>query len=58
MDLHHGKIPLHPYIWKIVLKGTQTNESVIFQLWRTQAKSYGLGELGITPEFTVYIRMS
>ena len=49
---------LPPSIWQIVLKCTQTSESVISQLWRTQTKSYGLDELGITPEFTVYVRVS
>ena len=58
MDLHHGKYPLPPFIRQIVLKCTQTSESVISQLWRTQTKSYGLDEFGITPEFTVYIRVS
>ena len=54
-----GSIPsLPPSIWQIVLKCTQTSESVISQLLRTQTKSYGLDELGITPEFTVYIRVS
>ena len=57
-DLHHRKHPLPPSIWQIVLKCTQTSESAISQLWRTQSKSYGLDELGITPEFTVYIRVS
>ena len=58
MDLHHGKHPLPPSIWQIVLKCTQTSESIISQLWRTQSKSYGLDKLSITPEFTVYIRVS
>ena len=35
MDLH-GKHPLPPSIWQIVLKCAQTSESAISQLWRTQ----------------------
>ena len=58
MDLHHGKHPLPPSILQFVLKCTQTSESAISQLWRTQTKSYGLDELGITPKFAVYIRVS
>ena len=58
MDLHHGKHTLSPSIWQIVLKDTQTGESTISKLSRTQLKSYSLDELGITQEFTVYIRVN
>ena len=58
MDFHHGKHTLPLSIWQIVLKDTQTGESTISQLSRTQPKSYSLDELGITQEFTVYIRVN
>ena len=54
MDLHHGRHSVPPFIQKIVLKGTQTSETAISQSRKTQTKSYGLDELGITLEFTVY----
>ena len=58
MDLHHEKHALPSSIWQIVLKGTQTSESVFLNYGMTQTKSYGLEKLGYTPEFTVYIRVS
>ena len=50
MDLHHEKHALPSSIWQIVLKGTQTSESVFLNYGVTQTKSYGLEKLGITPE--------
>ena len=45
MELYHERHSLPPSISEIVLKGTETNEKVISQTWKTQRKSSGLGEL-------------
>ena len=46
MELHRGRHSLPSSILQIVLNGTETSESVISLLWRTQTKSYGLDALG------------
>ena len=55
MELYHERQSLPPSILEIVLKGTETNEKVISQTWKTQRKSSGLGELG-TNQNLLYIK--
>ena len=57
MELHHGRQSLPSSIFQIVLKGTETCESVISLLWRTQTELW-VGRVGYKPEFTFYERVS
>ena len=55
MELYHERHFLPTSILEIVLKVTETNESVMSQIWRTQTKSYGLDELD-TNQNLLYIK--
>ena len=55
MELYHERHSLPPSILEIVLKGTEANEKVISQTWKTQRKSSGLGELG-TNQNLLYVK--
>ena len=55
MELYHERHFLPTSILEIVLKVTETNESVMSQIWRTQTKSYGLDELD-TNQNLLYVK--